>query len=168
MWFFMIACYVLTAVSYVMLLSLGLQGYFGGHLLGVNHPTFALLTAIVYLFTETLVIFFFVGTGVSVKEFTQEHGADPEFHRQSIQIKRRLYPPLLLNILIFMVTFIIGGAVDTNRLPGFVHGLLFVILILHFTKAIMVQHRCFKENTAIILAMSGIDTKLEMGSSQVK
>lgn len=168
MWFFMISCYVLTGVSYLMLALLGAQGYFGFSLVGVNHPTFALLTAIVYLFTQTLVMFFFVGTGVSVKEYTQQHQKDRSFHQQSIQLKRRLYPPLLLNILLFMVVFIIGGAVDTNHLPAIVHGLLFFILFIHFTKTIVVEHSCFKDMTNIILNMSGVATDLQASHSAAK
>ena len=161
MWFFMISCYVLTGLSYIMLLGLGIQGLVVFKMLGVNHPAFALLTAIIYLFTETLVIFFFVGTGVSIKEYTQEHNTSPEYHKQSIAVKRSIYPPLLLDILLFMIVFILGGAVDTNKLPGYVHGLVYVLFIIHFTRTIVIQHRCFKDNTGIILAMSDVQSPPE-------
>jgi hypothetical protein len=141
---------------------LGIQGYAGFHLIGINHPTLALLTAIVYLFTQTLIMFFFVGTGVSVKEYTREHNIDDRFHKQSISLKRRLYPPILLNIFIFMLAFISGGAVDTHLMPGFLHGILYFAVLIHFVKVMRVQHHCFKDNTAIILNMSGIESKLEM------
>jgi hypothetical protein len=156
MWFFMYACYGFTLLSLAMLALNGLQGYFPFTVLTASHSTFALLTIIIYLFTETLVIFFFVGVGVSIKEYVQTQRLDPQYHRRSIAIKRRVYPPLLLNMLLMMVLFISGGAVDTGHLSGLLHGLLFWVCLAHFIYAILVQHRCFRESTAIVLEMSGI------------
>ena len=72
MWFFMIMCYLFTALTLLMLLVSGLQGYFQFLIFKANHPAFALLTTIVYLFTETLIMFYFVGIGMSIKEFMLE------------------------------------------------------------------------------------------------
>ena len=149
-------CYVLTILSFLLLLLTALQGYFSFLIFNANHPTFALLTVIVYLFTETLIIFFFVGIGVSIKEYIQAHKANPDFHKRSLAIKRRVYPPLLLNIVLIMTLFITGGAVDTGHMPGWLHGTLFCISILHFLKAITVQHHSFRESTAIVLEMAGV------------
>ena len=154
MYFFMITIYVLSGISFLALLTTGLQGYFGFPVLGANHPTFALLTAMIYLFTEVLVMFFFVGTGVSIKEYVQDGKANPEFHRRSIAIKRILYSPTLLNVLLFMTVFIIGGAVDTGFVPAWSHGVLFLVTLLHFAKTLTIQNACFKEDTAIILEMT--------------
>jgi hypothetical protein len=104
-------------------------------------------------------MFFFVGTGVSIKEYVQENSADAQFHRRSIEIKRKLYPPTLLNVLLIMTTFIIGGGVDTGVIPAWIHGLLFYIALVHFFKMIAVQHRCFRENTEIVLEMTGTSSQ---------
>ncbi len=159
MWFFMFACYLLTLVSVILLAVVGCQGYFHFQVMGLNHPSFALFTTIIYLFTETLVMFFFVGTGISIKEYVKEQEKDPEYYSRATSIKRTLYPPLLLNIVLVMTVFIIGGGVDTRVLPGWLHGALFIVAFLHFIKTIIVQHRCFKANTNIILDMSGIQHK---------
>lgn len=158
MWFFMNGCYVLTAISLIMLVLSGAQGYFSFFVLNANHATFALLTVIIYLFTETLVIFYFVGIGVSIKEFTLERKLNTSYQRRSIEIKRRMYPPLLLNMLMVMVLFISGGAVDTHRIPHWAHGLLFYFCIAHFLYTMKIQHESFKESTAIVLEMSGINS----------
>ncbi len=118
--------------------------------------SFLILTAIVYLFTETLVIFFFVGTGVSVKEYMLEHKIYGDFHKRMISLKRVMYPPQLLNILILMTAFILYGAADTGKIPHIIYqGLLFGGII-HFCYAKVIQHRSFRDNTFIILEMSGI------------
>jgi len=156
MWFFMNACYLLTILSFVMLVITGLQGHFSFPFLNVNHPTFALLTVIIYLFTQTLVIFFFVGIGVSIKEYVKKHKVNPNFHKRSLSIKMRVYPPLLLNMLLIMILFISGGAVDTHRIPAWSHGILFCVCLLHYMQVIGRQHFAFKESTAIILEMAGV------------
>ena len=158
MWFFMNTCYLLTLITFILLVTTGLQGWLHFPILNANHPTFALLTMIVYLFTETLVIFFFVGTGASIKEYTKEHHLKPDYQRQSLAIKRKIYPPLLLNMLLVMILFISGGAVDTNRLPSWLHGTLYGICLLHFVAVIRIQHHSFKENTALVLRMSGVNS----------
>ena len=68
MWGLMIVSYLCTAISIVLLALAGLQGYFQFHLMQASHPQFALFTAIFYMFTETLVMFYFIGAGKKIKE----------------------------------------------------------------------------------------------------
>ena len=154
MWFFMILCYLLTAITFLLLLLSGVQGYFAFKIFHVNHPTLALLTIMMYLFTQTLIIFYFVGIGVSIKEFVIDSKISSEYHKHSIAVKRYVYPPVLLNILFVMTLFISGGAVDTHHMPGWIHGILFCIAILHFWKTITVEHKAFKESTNIVIEMA--------------
>ncbi len=118
--------------------------------------SFLILTAIVYLFTETLIIFFFVGTGVSVKEYMLEHKIHGNFHQRMIAIKRFMYPAQMLNLLILMTAFILYGAADTGKIPQFVYQGLLLAGIIHFCYAKRIQHQSFRDNTFIILEMSGI------------
>ncbi len=152
----MITCYVLTALSVLMLFISGLQGYFKFLIFNANHPTFALLTTIIYLFTQSLIIFFFVGTGVSIRDYTQEKKLDLTFRKRSLAVKRKVYPPLLLNMMLVMGLFISGGAVGTHRLPGWLHGIYFLVCFFDYIRVILIQHGCFKDETAVILDMSGI------------
>ncbi len=155
MYFFMILIYFLSFFSFVALALAGLQGLLEFSIFGVHHASFGFVAAILYLFTEVLVMFFFVGTGVSIKEYVQENSVDIQFHQRSIQIKRKLYPPTLLNVLFVMTVFIIGGGVDTGVIPGWIHGILFCVAFFHFFKMIKVQHNCFRENTNVVLEMTG-------------
>lgn len=157
MWFFMISCYILSAVTALMLAAAFFQNIWGFSVFAAGELTFIILTSIVYLFTETLVIFFFVGTGVSIKEYTQMHKLKNDYHRRSIVIKRKVYPPQLLNILLMMVLFISLGAVDTDRLPVWIYRVYFLACFFHFLYAKKIQHESFRENTENILAMAGIE-----------
>ena len=156
MWFFMNTCYFLSLVTFLMFLLAFAQSFLNFHVLQANHLTFMVLTCIVYSFTETLVIFFFVGTGVSVKEYTHDHKLGSGFHNRSIAIKHKVYPPLMLNILFMVILFILVGAVDTHRIPAWFYQILFVSCLAHYIKAKIIQHECFRDNTKIILEMSGV------------
>lgn len=159
MWFFMISCYALTLLTLIMMILTGIQGHFQFHILNANHPTFALLTIIFYLFTESLVIFYFVGTGVSIKDFTEASKLPPDYRKQSLKVKMRIYPPTLLNMFFVMALFISGGAVATGRLAGGLHGAFYCLCLAHFLYVIYIQHGCFKDETDVILRMSGIKPK---------
>ncbi len=157
MYIFMYLIYLLSALSLAGLTLVGIGGFLGPRgFFGMNHPTMALLVSIIFLAAEVLVMFFFVGTGVSVKEYVRDKGADPDFHRRSIAIKRVLYPPTLAVTMTVMATFIVGGAVDRQMLSHWWHLGGWLLSMGLFLRALGIQHRCLKDNTAIILEMVGL------------
>ena len=156
MWFFMYSCYFFSLASFVMLGIVFCQSLSPFFVFKASPMSFLILTSIIYLFTETLVIFFFVGTGVSVKEYMLEHKIYGDFHKRMISIKRYVYPPQLLNIAFLMAAFILYGAADTGKMPHWLYSLLLLSGIIHFCYAKFIQHQSFRENTFIILEMSGI------------
>ena len=156
MWFFMYACYLFSLLSWGMMLVVLGQSISPFFVFHASPMSFLILTSIIYLFTETLIMFFFVGTGVSVKEYMLEQKISGNFHQRSIALKRKLYPPQLLNILILMTAFIFYGAADTGKVSVWVYRGLLLAGIIHFCYAKVIQHRCFRDNTDIILSMAGI------------
>ncbi len=156
MWFFMITCYLFSAISFVMLLIVFAQSLITFKVINASPLSFLILTSIIYLFTETLVMFFFVGTGVSVKEYMLEKKISGNFHQRSIGIKRRVYPPQLLNMLILMVAFILFGAADTHQIPVWIYSGVLLLGIVQYVQAKIIQNDCFRDNTHIVLDMAGI------------
>ena len=161
MYIFMYLIYILTFISLIGMSLLGIGGMLGPQgYFGMNHPTFGLLVAVIFLATEVLVMFFFVGTGVSIKEYVRDNpGTDPELHRRSVAIKRLLYPPTLNVTLVVMATFIIGGAVDRHMISHWWHLGAWLLSMYLFIKAAIIQNRCLADNTAIILEMVGLQGK---------
>lgn len=156
MWVFMYICYALSGITFLMLLTGLTQSYWGFPVLQANHLVFMILTSIMYCLTETLVIFFFVGTGVSIREYSQQHNLPQDYHRQSIAIKRRVYPPLMTNLLLMMTLFVLTGAVDTGKVAPWVYHILFIVGLLHFLYVKAIQNQCFAQNTRVVLAMAGV------------
>ncbi len=156
MWFFMYACYLFSLLSLGMLGVVICQSFNPFYVLNASPMSFLILTSIVYLLTETLVIFFFVGTGVSVKEYVLEHHLPTELYKRMLTIKYSMYPPLMLNLLIFMTAFILYGAADTGKIPHWIYSISLCAGLIHWCYAKKLQHGAFKDNTRIILEMSGI------------
>ena len=156
MWFFMISSYLLSVLTLGMLLILMMQGYMTIPFLKIPHLTFLILTSIVYFFTETLIIFFFVGTGVSVRDYSKENNLSEEYRKRSLSIKYKIYPPTMLNLLFMILLFILPGFVHAGKIPWVVYQYYFVFCLWHYIYTKIVQHHSFRENTENILAMSGI------------
>lgn len=156
MWFFMYTCYITSLMTFALLVTAFIQSLMNFTIMNANNVVFMILTCIMYAFSETLIIFFFVGTGVSIRDYTQQHNLPPTFHQQSIAIKRRVYPSLMMNMLFLIILFVLVGAVDTGRCPVWIYQGFFIFCLFNFVRIKIIQNNCFRDNTAIILQMSGL------------
>ena len=146
----MIMSYFCIGATFLLLSLTGLQGYFQFYIFKAGHSQFALFTAIFYMFTETLVMFYFIGAGTAIKKTIASLWLETEGYEKVKKTKMVLFPHLTLNMVLIGTVFILGGAVQTGSISGWIHGLLFDIAFLHFLYTTMVQHRGFKENVEII------------------
>ena len=157
MWLFMYVCYLMGALTYALFLISGLQGIFGFPVLGAPHPTFSFLTAIIYLFTQTLTIFFFVGTSTNIREYLESQPQappGPDLGARARFIRGAVSGQIYLNILLFLVQAILGGAVAARAVPRFLHGTLVAIAFLHFHYVLWREHLAFRDITAVVVAMT--------------
>ena len=111
-------------ISLLGLISAWVLGY--GTILGVSlvtHIKFAFPTSLIVLFTHTMTLFYFIGTGKSIKTAVTEYKLDQNFLVQTTALKKKLFPLILLAILLMMITFILGGGTDAKVVADWVHGL---------------------------------------------
>ncbi len=156
MWLFLYTCYALITVSGLLLTAAVVQGFTGIQVLGAAHPAFGFFTTIVFLLTQTTVIFFFVATGVSVRDFVRERGLAPDMIIRS----RRAHGPVsgqtTLAILLVMVTAVSGGASAAALIPRWLHLAVVAITYAHFLILVVMQHRAFRTQTAIVVQMADL------------
>ena len=74
----MIMCYVLVIISGLGLFQIGLNHYFDFFI--TNRISFDLIVSIIFIAAQTLVMFFFVGTGVNVREYLEAHPHNELLH----------------------------------------------------------------------------------------
>ena len=146
----MIVSYFCIGATFLLLSLTGLQGYFQFYIFRASHAQFALFTAIFYMFTETLIMFYFIGAGTAIKKTIAFLGVKTDGYEKVKKTKMVLFPHLTLNMALIGTVFILGGAVQTGSVFGWIHGLLFDIAFVHFLYTTAVQHRGFKENVEII------------------
>ena len=153
MWFFMILDDILVYVSGLGLAQIGFNHYL--HFWPQNHITLDLLVSIVFIAAQTLVMFFFVGTGVNIREYLESHPElNKEFYKQIFSIKRKLYPPTMMVTILFMAMVIVDGAFFIGKVSEWWFHILYILTLYYYCKASLVQHTSFKESTEIVLAMT--------------
>jgi len=153
MWFFMILSYVMVAISGIGLLLIGMNHYFD--LWPQNHITLDLFISIIFVATQTLVMFFFVGTGVNIREYVESHSdVKNDLYQQMLGLKRKLYPPTMMVTILFMALVIIDGIFFLGKVSEWWFHILYILTVYYFIKATTIQHQSFKESTQIVLTMT--------------
>jgi hypothetical protein len=146
----MIISYVLIFLSGAGLILIGINHYV--NIWPTQHISFDLFVSLIFIATQTLIIFFFVGTGVNIKDYTLSK--DNKFYKGILSIKRRLYPPTLAVTILFMITVIIDGAFFLGKVNEWWFHISYVLTLYYFVKSLIEQHKAFVGSTNIVLAMT--------------
>ena len=149
----MILCYVLVAISGLGLFQIGLNHYFDFFL--TNRISFDLIVSIIFIAAQTLVMFFFVGTGVNVREYLETHSElGDELYKKMFAIKRRLYPPTMMLTILFMAMVIVDGIFYFGKISEWWFHILYFLTLYYYYKATKEQHASFIGSTKIVLKMT--------------
>ena len=76
MWAVMVLSYILMCVSFISIIIAAFSGYFQYSIYNANYMLIALYSSIIYMFTETLIMFYFIITGIKIKEIIKENNMD--------------------------------------------------------------------------------------------
>ena len=136
----MILFYILMILSAATLIINGFQWIFRFDIYNANYISFSFVSTILYMFTQTLIMFYLIGAGKKIKEIIIEYKMDKNIYDKVIDIKRKLFPPLTLNILLVGTAFVLGGGVQTKVLSPYWHYFIFFSSLLHYMKVIKMQH----------------------------
>ena len=150
----MLLSYFLMIVSVLLLLVNGAQGYLHFKIYNATHIQFAFISTIFYMFTESWIMFFFIGSGKTIKETIIKFNLDKEIYKKVIKSKKKIFPHITLSIFLIGTVFVIGGGVHTKAISKNVHGILYILSMIHFIYLIFLQHGAFKE-TANLLSKLG-------------
>ncbi len=116
-----------------------------------QHFLFGFFTTFLVSFSQSMTMFYFIGTGKQVKDLVANQPPGTNFVQRTKVFKARVFPPATWAILFTMATMIIGGGVDTNVIPTFVHTLLAVISLYYNVVAFwreakhMIEHNILME-----------------------
>jgi ABC-type transport system involved in cytochrome c biogenesis permease subunit len=120
-----------------------------------THIRFALYGIVIVLFTHTMSLFYFVGTGSRIKKVVKEYALPQELVDRTRRIKARLFPWLTFTPLVTMAAFIIGGGAHTHAIPAWVHGVLALLALgMNLTTAVLAVV-CISDNVVLIEEIDG-------------
>ncbi len=137
-------------------------------LLVTRHVAYAIPTVLLSLFSQSMVLFFFIGTGRLIKD---EISGFPPPRRAAILdalrgFKRRTSPPATLALLSSIVVFVVGGAVHTRALPSGVHlGASLAAVATHLW-ALSAEWMAFVENGRLMADPAGYAAAPGAGSPE--
>ena len=162
MWGLMMVCYVCMFFSIILLSILGMQSYFNFSVYKANYQEFALLVTIFYMFSQTLIMFYFIASGTAIKKEIMKTQIKTAAYEKVKKTKMILFPHLTLNILLLGTAFVLIGAVDTGAVSSFIQKTLFIIGFFHFLYTVRIQHIGFKENIDIIIELAELNNSATM------
>ena len=106
---------------------LGLTGlvttaYFGLRGTDISrHISYGIFSTLVTLFAHSMMMFYLIGKGKSVKDAMAEHHVAGDYYRRIAAARKPVFSIGTLAMAVTMITAIIGASVDTAVLPPIVH-----------------------------------------------
>jgi len=128
----------MMGVTTLLLMLSGFQGLTQIQIFQLSHPSLGLMTALIFAFTETFTLTFISALVKSIKPIVSK-----DISKVLSQIRSSVYRQGMLSLLWIIIVFLLGGAVDTNLLPSFLHGMIFFIGFVHYFYVLKLQHQSF-------------------------
>ena len=148
-----LALLLATALALVGFIFTSVQGFAvtAGPLV-TRHVGYAIPTVLLSLFSQSMVIFYFIGTGKMIKE---ETASLPEAQRAALlvllrRLKKETSPPATFALLCAITVFVLGGAVHTRALPPWVHLAAALAAVATHLWAFLAEARAFAENNKLM------------------
>ena len=112
-----------------------------------DHIIVAIVTVVIGLFSQSMTMFFFIGTG---KELKDKSNQDAEVVQRTKVFKSRVFPTAMYAMAVIMVTFIMGGGVGSGKTPRWLHDAFAAASLLMFLRAYWVQIHAMHENASLM------------------
>lgn len=145
------ALLMIGAFATLVLIATGILGYAVVDSATVDrHVVLGLGAGFLLLFSHCWIMFYLIGTGKMIKEAVAEHDLPQEWIERTKEYKNRSYPWLMLAMGLVMATFILGGGVETQVLPKWIHWGLFYLSVGAQLKALYLEFLVLTENQKLI------------------
>ena len=137
---------ITTLLSIAGLIATGVAGFVAapGHY--AQHIFLALGTVVLGLFSQSMTMFFFIGTGKQLKDKTRGGPFEIDVKKSTRALAMRVSPAATYAMLMLMVTFIMGGGVATRKTPVWLHMTEVALTIVLFARAYWVEIQAMQTN----------------------
>ena len=138
---------ITTLLTIAGLIATSLAGFIAAPGHDAQHIFLALGTVVIGLFSQSMTMFFFIGTGKELKEKSDQHA---DVVAQTKAFKSRVFPAAMWAMTAIMITFITGGGVGSGKTPVWVHDALTAVSIAMFARAYWIQIKAMNENATLM------------------
>jgi hypothetical protein len=117
-----------------------------------QHVLFGFYSTFLVTLTQSMTMFYFIGTGKQVKDLAAALPAGPQLIQRTKVFKAKVFPPALWAMLFTMATMIIGGGVHTHVswTPPLLHAALAVLSLYFNIVAFWKEANCMIENNTVL------------------
>jgi hypothetical protein len=136
-----------TLLSIAGLIATIILGYRADLAHAATHIFVALATVVVALFSQSMTMFFFIGTGKEIKEKSNQNA---EVVARTRGYKSKVFPAAMWALAFVMVTFIMGGGVRTGKTPVWLHLTLAFATLVVFARAYYIELRAMEDNAKLM------------------
>ena len=158
MYSFMIICYLLMVINFVAITVCGLMGIYDMSFFGANHAQFGLLAILLFVFTETIVMYFFIATAKSIKNILIESNSSmsEELWSRIKNIKNIIFPQTMLTIALIgsLYIFYFGYVSSNSNNSDFAYSWIslpfFILCYFHHLWTLKVKNDSFKMQVGVI------------------
>ncbi len=145
------ALLMVGAFATLVLIATGVLGYMVVDSPTVDrHVVLGLGAGFLLLFSHSWIMFYLIGTGKVLKDAVAEHKLPQEWIDKTKEFKNRSYPWLMTAMGLVMATFILGGGVETQVLPKWIHWGLFYLTVAAQFKALYLEFLVLTENEKLM------------------
>jgi hypothetical protein len=148
---------ITTLLSIAGLIATAIAGFIAapGHY--AQHIFLALGTVVIGLFSQSMTMFFFIGTGKQIKDKAKGGEHEDEVKRSTRALAMRVSPAATYAMAMLMVTFIMGGGVSTGKTPRWVHLAEVILTIVLFAWAYWVEIQAMQKSADLMDRYLGSD-----------
>ena len=115
-----------------------------------RHISYGIFSTLMTLFAHSMMMFYLIGKGKSVKDAMAEHNVVGDYHRRIAAARKPVFSIGTLAMAVTMVTAILGASVDTRVLPPIVHAMLAYGAILCNLAAAKIEIAALLESSRIV------------------
>ena len=115
-----------------------------------RHISYGIFSTLITLFAHSMMMFYLIGKGKSVKDAMAEHHVVGDYHRRIAAARKPVFAIGTLAMAATMITAILGASVDTGVLPPIVHASIAYGAILCNLAAVRIEIAALTASSRIV------------------
>jgi hypothetical protein len=115
-----------------------------------RHISYGIFSTLITLFAHSMMMFYLIGKGKSVKDAMAEHHVTGDYYRRIAAARKPVFSIGTVAMAVTMVTAIIGASVDTGVLPPMVHAMIAYGAIVCNLTAAKIEISALSESSRIV------------------